>query len=159
MWARVLCYALFGGLIVLFSAAPSYHPLATDEALVRLVFSHAGQLLGECKQRSPAELARLPANMRIEIVCPRERAPVRIRVEIDDRVFLDETHPARGIARDGAVLVYRRLPIESGSHRVRVLVADGANADEFRFVRDESVHLARGALLTLDFDRGGIRFR
>jgi hypothetical protein len=150
---------LFGGLIVLFSAAPTYHPLAPDEALIRLVLSHAGQLLGECKQRSPTELARLPANMRVEVVCPRERAPVRIRVEIDDRVFIDETHPPRGIARDGAVLVHRRLPIKSGSHRVRVLVADGANAGEFRFVREESVNLAHGELLTLDFDREGIHFR
>lgn len=131
---------------------PWYH-------LGALAFSHVGQRLGECKQRSPAELARLPANMRAETVCPRERAPVRIRVEIDDQVFIDEIHAARGIARDGAVLVYRRLPIAAGRHRIRVRVADGANAEEFRFVRDESVDLAPGKLLTLDFDRDGIRFR
>ncbi len=161
-WAlRVVLYAIFGGLIVLFSAAPAYRPLAPDQALVRLAFSHAGQLVGECRQRSPAELARLPANMRAEIVCPRERAPVRIRVEIDGQVVVDETHAARGIARDGAMMVYRRLPIAAGRHHIRVLVADGADSAKFEFVRDESVTLEPSRLLSVDFNRklGGIAFR
>jgi len=156
---RALCYMLFGGLIVLFSSAPAYRPLAPGDALLLLAFRHAGQPLGECKQRTPTELARLPANMRTEIVCPRARAPVRIRVEIDDRVFIDEVHEAGGIARDGAVLVYRRKPIAAGSHRIRVRVADGANADEFRHLRDATVDLAPGKLLTVDFDHGKFRFR
>jgi hypothetical protein len=84
---------------------------------------------------------------------------VRIRVEIDGQVFIDETHAARGIARDGAVLVYRRLPIAAGSHRIRVLVADGADAEAFRFVRDELVDLPPGKQLTLGIERDAIQFR
>ena len=151
--ARVGLYALFIAPIVYLSASPAYRPLNADEALVRVALTHLGQLIGDCRDRSPDELARLPVNMRAERLCPRARAPVRLRVEIDERIWVDETHAARGLAADGAVMVYHRMPIVAGSHRIRVLIADGSDADLFQHVREASVRLAPGSLLTIDFDR------
>jgi hypothetical protein len=158
---RIFLYAAFAAPIVYFSAAPVYRPLADGEALLRVALSHAGRLVGECRERTPEELARLPANMRAELVCPRERAPVRVRVEVDGQVCIDETHAPRGLAGDGAVMVYHRLPIGAGTHRIRVLVADGPNSEHFDYVREEFVPFVPGRLVTVDFDRkrGGVAFR
>jgi hypothetical protein len=118
-------------------------------------------VLGDCRERSAEELKRLPANMRSERICPRARAPVRVRVEIDGRIWVDETQSARGIAKDGPVMVYHRLPIPAGNHRLRVLIADGPDADAFQHVQDASVRVPPGKMLTIDFDsqRGGIVLR
>lgn len=157
----MLLYALFVAPIVYLSHAPPYQPLPEDHALLRVALRHAGQPLGDCRERSAEELARLPANMRAERVCPRARAPVRVRVEIDGRIWVDETRSAHGIAKDGPVMVYHRLPIPAGTHRLRVLIADGADPDAFQHVRDDYVRLPPGRLLTIDFDSqlGGIVLR
>ena len=157
----VLLYAIFIAPIVYLSRAPVYQPLPEDQALLRVALRHAGQVLGDCRERSAEELARLPANMRVDRICPRARAPVRVRVEIDGRIGVDETQPARGIAKDGPVIVYHRLPIPAGTHRIRVLVADGPNPEAFLHVREANVQLPPGRLLTIDFDpqRGNIVLR
>lgn len=153
LWiGRLLLYAAFVAPIVYLSCAPAYRPLRQDQALLRIALRHAGQVIGDCRDRSAEELARLPANMRAERICPRARAPVRVRVIIDDRIWVDETHAARGLAKDGPVMVYHRLPISAGSHRIRVLVADGRNPEAFRYAREASVQLSPGRLLTIDFD-------
>src|SRR3990172_4110065 len=66
-------YALFAPAIGYCSTSPQYRPLEQGQALLRLSFKHAGKLVAECRKRSPEELARLPANMRAELDCPRER--------------------------------------------------------------------------------------
>ena len=159
--ARVLLYALFVAPIVYLSCAPTYRPLAEDQALLRIALRHAGQVIGDCRDRSAEELARLPANMRAARICPRTRAPVRVQVEVDGRILVDETRAARGFANDGPVVVYHRLPLSAGRHGIRVRVADGPDSQAFRYTREASVDLPAGRLLTVDFDaqRGGIVLR
>ena len=157
----MLLYALFVAPIVYLSSAPTYQPLPEDHALLRVALHHAGQVLGDCRERSAEELARLPANMRSDRICPRARAPVRVRIEIDGRVWVDEKQSARGIAKDGSVMVYHRLPIPAGGHRLRILIADGADPDAFQHVQNAYVRLPPGRMLTIDFDPqlGGIVLR
>ncbi|MDP1941009.1 MAG: hypothetical protein Q8K54_10250, partial [Gallionella sp.] len=52
-------YALFMGVIGYFSTSPVYTHLPPDETLIKLSFSHAGQHMGECRERTPEELAKL----------------------------------------------------------------------------------------------------
>ena len=158
---RMLLYAAFIGPTVYLSCAPIYQPLKEDQALLRVALRHVGQVIGDCRDRSAEELARLPANMRLERICPRARAPVRVRVEIDGRIWIDETHSARGLSEDGPVVVYHRWAIPAGAHRIRVQVADGPDPERFQHAREATVQLPPGRLLTVDFDpqREGIVLR
>jgi len=82
-----LFYALFMGVIGYFSTLPKYTHLQPDETLIKLSFRHAGQHVGECRERTPEELAKLPEYQRKggSTVCPRERADVVVELEMDGK--------------------------------------------------------------------------
>lgn len=158
--AQLLLYVPLMALIGIFSTAPRFDVIAADQALVRLSLIHAGQRKEECRKRSPDELAKLPPNMRAALDCPRERAPLKVELEIDGAlVFSREVSPT-GFKRDGAASLYHRLPLAAGRHRVVVRLRDRAEGD-FNYVHEETLDLAPGGALLINFtaNRGGFEFR
>ena len=93
---QVLLYALFALVIGVFSHWPAYQHLGADQALIKVSFTHAGKPVGDCQVHSEAELAKLPPNMRAPMMCPRERSPVTIEVDIDGVTALRRTRSAVG---------------------------------------------------------------
>ncbi len=158
--AQALLYVPFMVLIGYFSTSPAYRHLAADQALVRLSFSHAAQRIGECRKRTPEELAKLPPNMRAPLECPRERAPVAIELEIDGKLVYQAVVPPSGFTRDGAATAYQRLPIAAGRHRFTARLNDRV-APGFHFERDAILDIEPGRVLVIDFNasRGGFLFR
>lgn len=154
---QALLYGAFAAALGYFSSAPAFEPLPPGYALIRLSLNHAGQRMVACRTRSPEELAKLAPNMRAAEDCPRERAPVRVKVDLDGRSVADIVAPPAGLSRDGASVAYRRLPVPAGTHRLRVSLADDA-AGTFDRVREEEVSLEPGRVLVIDFEpgKGGI---
>ncbi|MCP5266815.1 MAG: hypothetical protein H6934_11935 [Burkholderiaceae bacterium] len=154
-----LClYGAFAAFIGYFSNAPAHHPLPAGHALLRLSFTHAARPVADCRKRSAAELdARVPT-MREAIECPRERSPVRVRLEVDDTVMLDERFEPSGLHRDGPANAYRRLPIPAGVHRISVQVNDDVRKSEFTYRREARLQTAPGQVVLIDLagERGGI---
>jgi hypothetical protein len=155
---QAILYGAFALAIGVFSTWPSFRQLGAEQALLRLSLLHTGAPLLDCRERTAEELAKMPAHMRTAKDCPRERSPVRVRVSLDGAVVIDEAFPASGLARDGAAAAYRRLPVSAGRHRLSVDVNDNARQAEVFQSRTESVDLAAGQVLLIDFDprRGGI---
>ncbi len=155
-----VCYAAFMAVVGYFSTSPPYVHLPEGKALVKLSIQHAGQRRQECRERTAEELAKLAPNMRAATVCPRERAPVTVEIEIDGRPVFAVTAPPSGFAKDGASSIYRRVAVPAGEHRVVARMRDAATGD-FSFVADRTVQLGPGRVLVLDFDanRGGWIFR
>ena len=158
--SQAALYAAFAAFIGYFSTSPAFEPIAPGHALLRISLNHAGQRKSACHVRTPEELAKLPPNMRAAEDCPRERAPVRVRVELDGRPIADIVAIPAGLSRDGASVAYRRLAVPAGEHRLRVALADDA-AGTFDRIREETVTLAAGRVLVVDFApaKGGILFR
>jgi len=147
-------------LIGYFSSAPVFVHLPAGEALLRLSIAHAGERRQACRDRSQEELAKLPPNMRAAQDCPRERAPLLVELEIDGELrYRTEALPA-GMQRDGLATLYHRLPIAAGTHRIVVRMRDRPQG-EFNYVRDETLDLAGGDSVLIDFNasRGGLEFR
>ena len=155
---QIVLYAAFAGFIGVLSTHPRYSNLDPDQALLKLSFSHAGQLAHECRQRSPEELAKLSPNMRAPMECPRERSPVAVELRLDGRVLASRSVPPAGLSRDGASTFYERFAIPAGRHELSVSFNDSARASGFNFSRKEAVELAQGQVLVVDFnpERGGI---
>lgn len=155
---QAMWLALFAAGIGYLSTAPAYRHLPEDQALLRLSFSHAGQLIGDCHQRSAAELQKLAPNMRAAQDCPRERSPVKIEVDLDGRALYREVVEPTGLSRDGAATVYRRFVVAPGKHVVAVRLNDSVRHAGFNYTRNETVDLRPQQVLVVDFNRqqGGV---
>ena len=149
---QVLLYAAFAATLATISHWPRYQHLAPDRALIKLSFTHQGQLLGKCEALSPEELARLPPNMRAPTRCPRERAPVTVEVDIDGVIAHRQTAQPSGLSRDGAAAVYQRLEVAAGRHRIAVRLKDDANTAGVNYSAEEVVTLQPAEILVIDFD-------
>ncbi|MBS0338389.1 MAG: hypothetical protein JSS40_16620 [Proteobacteria bacterium] len=154
-------YMLFALFIGVFSTWPAYRHLPADQALIKLSFTHNGKRVSECRQLSPAELAKLPPNMRAPMQCPRERVPVVVELDIDGVQSVRHSASPSGLSKDGASAVYRRLPVAAGQHRITVRLKDSPGPAAFDYSRDESVTLKPAQVLVIDFDaeKGGITLR
>lgn len=155
---QALLYGLFAVAIGLFSRWPPYQHLAPDQALVKLSFNHQGKPVSECKRASPEELAKLPPNMRAPVVCPRERSPITVELDIDGRSALRHVAQPSGLSKDGASAVYHRVQVAAGTHQIAVRLKDDVRTRGFGFTREASVTLQPAQILVIDFDpeKGGI---
>jgi hypothetical protein len=159
--AQALLYAAFAAVVGYFSTSPSYRLLEDDEALLRLSVQHPGRPIGDCRQRTPEELAKLPPQMRAPLDCPRERSPVKVRVELDGRTVIDAVFAPAGLRRDGASVGYRRLPIRAGRHLLRVQLNDDGRRSDFPYERVATLDVQPGQVVLLDFNpaKGGVLIR
>ena len=155
---QLLLYAVFALIVGVFSRWPPYRHLEADQALIKLSFTHAGKRVAECRTRTAEELARLPPNMRAPVQCERERAPVRVEVDVDGAPAVRHVAQPSGLSKDGASAVYQRLNVTAGEHRIAVRLKDGATGSDFDYQREQTVKLAPAQILVIDFDaeKGGI---
>ncbi|HZP87619.1 MAG TPA: hypothetical protein VFB54_12450 [Burkholderiales bacterium] len=158
---QIVLYALFAVIIGWFSSHPRYQHLAPDEALLKISFSHPGQLKAECRRRSAEELAKLAPNMRTALDCPRARSPVVVELALDDRILTRRTVRAAGISEDGPSTLYERFEVPSGEHELSVRINDNVRVAGFNYTREEKVRLEPGRVLVVDFEpaKGGITFQ
>ncbi len=147
-----ILYAALATVIVVFSRWPAYQNLAADRALIKISISHQGQLLGDCVELTPQELAKLPPNMRAPKSCPRERSPLTIEVDVDGQLAHRQVAKPSGLSGDGAAVVYRRLEVPAGKHHIEVRMKDNARSEGFDYTRSEEVDLAPSEILVVDFD-------
>ena len=158
--AQAVLYAAFVAVIGYFSNRPVYEHLPANDALLKVSLSHAGERKEACHQRSAEELAKLAPTMRAQSVCPRERVPVVVDVELDGARVFHVVAPPSGLAKDGASTIYRRLPIAAGTHRITARLSDTPDG-AFNYSHDATLDLAPGRVVVVDFDpaQGGFVIR
>jgi hypothetical protein len=155
---QVLLYGAFAAFIGIFSTHPSYRQLEPGQALLKLSFTHAGQLVEDCRQRTPEELAKLAPNMRAPMECPRARSPVTVELRFDGQLLARRVERPSGLSRDGASTVYERFTVAAGKHDLSVKFNDNVRAAGYTQVREERIELRPGQVLVVDFNpqKGGI---
>lgn len=147
-----LLYALFALIIGVFSSWPPYRHLASDQALIKLSFSHTGKPVADCQRQSPEELAKLPPNMRAPVRCGRERSPIVVELDVDGAAAVRHSAKPSGLSKDGASSVYQRIQVGAGAHRIAVRLKDDARSAGFDHSREATVTLKPAQILVIDFD-------
>ncbi len=152
--------AIGAAIVAYFSIKPGYEAFPPDRALIKLSFNHVGKPKGECRRLTREELAVLPPNMRRPTICPRERVPLRVELEVDGTLLFADMIEATGLSKDLPAHIYQKLEIAPGPHRVVARLRDSARVEGFDFVREAEVILAPREILVIDFmaDRDGFLF-
>ena len=158
---QAVFYGLFVAFIGYFSVAPAYVHFPSDQALIKVSFSHAGQPLEECRVRTAEELEKLPPNMRVPMQCGRERSPVTFELELDGKPVYRAELPPRGLSRDGASTVYQRFPVPAGQYRLRARLKDSVRVPDFNYTKEAEVTVVPGQVFVVDFNprAGGFVFK
>ncbi|RZI43304.1 hypothetical protein EGT07_10735 [Herbaspirillum sp. HC18] len=151
-------FVLFGVGIGYLAVAPRYRHIPPDQALLKLSISHAGAVLGNCRQRSAEELAKLARNMRAQEDCPRTRSPVTVELKVDGKLLYREEIAPAGLAHDGTSTVYRRIALPAGEHSLSVRINDNIHAPDSYYERHERMTLRAAQAVVIDFNRqlGGV---
>lgn len=149
---QAVAYALFIAFVGYFSNSPSYRHLPEGMSTIKLSVRHSGKLLGECHTLDAAELANLPATMRAAQSCPRERSPLLLELEVNDKTVLSRSMEPRGLHDDGMASMYQRLTIPSGDIDVKIRLKDHIGQEDFPYRAERRIHLAPAQVLVIDFD-------
>ena len=149
-----ICVAagLFIAFIARFSNWPNTNLRASDQAVISLTFSQAGELLQECRQLTQEELDKLPANMRKTEECQRERKAVEVVFKLDDKIIYEENLPPTGIWSDGAVTVYQRIKVPMGQHRLFIGMRNSGKTQGYDYQLESQLDLNAGQHLVIEFD-------
>ncbi|HMT17605.1 MAG TPA: hypothetical protein PKD71_10345 [Ottowia sp.] len=155
---QVVLYGLFALAIGVFSQWPPYHPIRSDQAVIKISVTRLGQPVGECRRLSQDELAKLPPNMRDPVQCPRERAPLSMEVDVGGKRVLQRVAQPTGLSKDGSASIYERLVVAAGPQQIEVRFKDDVRPGATTYHRQASVDLVPGQVLVVDFDaeKGGI---
>jgi hypothetical protein len=130
---------------------PLHRSLAEGVGVLTLSFSHGAERA--CRPATPEELAALPPNMRRPEICPRERPPVRVELDIDGvRSFEADVQPS-GIGRDGPSRIHERFLLPAGDHVIAVRMRDRPG-EEFSWHGAQAVRIDPAAHRVIDFRAG-----
>lgn len=157
-FGQFLLYGLFALTIGVFTQWPPYHPLAEDQAMIKVSVARLGQPVGECRRLSDEELAKLPPNMRDPVKCPRERSPLTMEVDVNGTQMLKRVVEPGGLSKDGTAAIYERLVVPAGEQHINVRFNDDVRPGARVYEQEASVSLSPGQVLVIDFDpqKGGI---
>lgn len=150
-------YALIMLFIGYFSTSPAYTHLEPEQAIIRVSFTHAGKIVGECRELNPMQAARLPPGAKVPMECPRERSNLTIEFDLDDKPVFRKVVKPSGLSNDGAGYVYEVLKVPPGEHTLNLRMRDDIRTDGFDHERQARVSIEPGRQLVIDFmpERGG----
>ena len=98
--------------------------------------------------------------MRAAKVCPRERSPITVRIDLDGQPLYEGVAQPAGLSKDGASTLYKRFEVPAGEHLVSVKMNDNVRVQGFNLAREEKMALKPAQILVVDVrkDHGGIFF-
>ena len=146
----VIIVALFAGVAWL-SDRPVYRQIPENSGIIMLTFVHGADRKGECRRRTPEEIAKLAPNMRQVQDCPRVRRSLYVELDIDGRKIYQADLPPTGIAGDGPSRVYQRFVMPAGKYDVAVRMRDTARTDGFDHERRGTVDFAPSQMFVIDY--------
>lgn len=139
---------------------PLYRSVPEGTGVLTLSFSHGADRKAACRKLSAEEIADLPPNMRRTEVCPRERPPVYVELDVDgERLYAAELPPT-GIAGDGNSRAYQRFRLPAGRHAIAVRLRDRPGTTDFGYTAERTIELESADHKVIDFrpEAGGFVF-
>jgi len=157
MIRRYVFQAVFAALtmcmIWYFSHSPVYHPISSNQAVIKVSFSHPGERRDKCGQLTKEQSKGMTAKERVRsTLCSRERVPVSLKIDLNGKTIYEETKRPGGLSKDGDSIFYHRATVESGEHKITVQMRDTDRAEGYDYARTETVVLKPAQNFVILFD-------
>ena len=146
----VVIAALFAT-VASFAAWPAYRATPAGTAVMMLTFVHGADRKAECRRLTPAEIAKLPQNMRKTEACPRGRRAIYVEFDLNGQTVFAKALPPTGIAGDGPSRVYERFVVPVGDYDVAVRLRDTPRTGGFDHVGRTKVTMSPDQMFVVDF--------
>lgn len=146
----VVIAALFAT-VASFAAWPAYRATPAGTAVVMLTFVHGADRKAECRRLTPAEITKLPQNMKKTQECPRGRRAIYVELDLNGQTVFAKALPPTGIAGDGPSRVYERFVVPTGEYDVAVRLRDSPRVDGFDHVGRTKVTMSPDQMFVVDF--------
>lgn len=161
IFLQILAYGAFIAILGYFASMPSYRYADPGLASIKLSLSHATNRAKPCVPLTQEQIAELAANMRRTQSCERERLPLILELDIDERPALRLSAKPSGIWDDGPASIYERIPVPSGSHKIAVRLRESARTSGWDYASTITAELHPGRYFTITFrpENGGFVFR
>jgi hypothetical protein len=96
------------------------YPTRPGQAAVRLAWSGRPERIETCRTPSREELEKLPAHMRLSVVCEGTSARYRLRVTLSGTPVADEVIRGTGLRHDRPIYLLREFPTPPGRYELEV---------------------------------------
>lgn len=147
-------------LILFLSVKPIYPFYNKDMSLIKFTFKHASKHEEEQRELTAEEVGKKLKHMRrsnspfakVRRVGKRERLPVYVEVELDDKRILSETYYPTGLRNDGPTFAYEEIPVSPGVHYIKVRMGDSkGNNSSFDYTHEDKIDLKPGKITIINF--------
>ena len=145
-------------LILFLSTKPIYPFYSKDKSLIKFTFKHSSKHIGGCRELTKEEIEALPMHMRktnspfpsIRMDCGRERFPVYVEVDLDDKNVLSKIYYPAGLRNDGPVFAYEEIPVVPGIHEIKVRMGDSKEGLTFDYTLEEKIDIKARGVVVID---------
>jgi hypothetical protein len=150
---QAVVYGLVAITLGYLSDSPGYTHVEDDSAEIVISFSHGGARIAPCRKLTDAEIAEIAPNMRRKNaeVCPRERIPVVVELDIDGTRVLEDSLTPGGLSRDGVSQIYRRFATATGRHHLKGRLRDSPRTSGFDYSFEAEIDLSSRQRYVIDF--------
>jgi coenzyme F420-reducing hydrogenase delta subunit/ferredoxin len=149
-------------LILFLSVKPIYPFYNKDMSLIKFTFKHASKHEEKQRELTAEEAEKKLKHMRrsnspfakVRKVGKRERLPVYVEVELDDKKILSKTYYPTGLRDDGPTFAYEEMLVPPGVHYIKVRMRDSKDDGHFDYTHEDKIDLKPGKITIIDFQEG-----
>ena len=95
---------------------------------------------------------KLPPNMRKPMDCSRERSPVIMELQMDDKVIYSHTAQPVGLYGDQGIDVYKNIRVSAGIYHLKAWVNDDVNVEGPIYEHEQDVDIQPEQHLVIQFE-------
>jgi coenzyme F420-reducing hydrogenase delta subunit len=156
--ASVSILFLSAFLILYLSERPIYPFYNKDMSLIKFTFKHPGRHKSEQRELTEKETENMLRHMRrtnspflqMRMVGKRERLPVYVEVELNDKMILAKTYYPAGLKNDIPAFAYEEFPVLPGTHHIEVRVRDSKREEGFDYTFEKKIETEPGKVTVVD---------
>ena len=144
--------------ILFLSDMPKYPFFNKGMSLIKFTFKYSGKHRKEKRELTERETKDILMHMRrtnspfskIRMIGKRERLPIYVELELDNRNILSKTYYPAGLRKDIPTFAYEEFPVPPGVHHIKVKMRDSKDTNQFDYFIEKEIEVMPEKTFVMD---------